>query len=129
MQLSIQHCVSLETLEDTGYLNIVIGDLHQPVLPYQFKPEQGGSFYPGDCYGSILTQFSLKAIVKALKKSIRWLLAWDNGENSTSPEQVPLSQSLSSSDDSLYVHVSGFPFFMWTIFYTMSLKNYIFVMS
>ena len=97
VQLSIQHSVSLETLEHTGYLSVVTADLYQSTLPYQFKLEQGGKFYPGDRYGSILTKFSLKAIVKALIKPIRWLLGYNNDEDSTSP---PLSQSLSSDDDS-----------------------------
>ena len=76
---------------------------------YIYILEQGGKFYPGDRYGSILTKFSLKAIVKALIKPIRWLLGYNNDEDSTSP---PLSQSLSSDDDSFYVDASEVPFSM-----------------
>ena len=71
VQLSIQHCVSLETQEHTSYLSFVTADLYQPVLPYQFKLEQGGQFYPGDQYGNIHTQFSFKAIVRDLLRPIR----------------------------------------------------------
>ena len=72
VQLSIQHCVSLETQEHTSYLSFVTADLYQPVLPYQFKLEHGGQFYPGDQYGSIyLTKFSIKSIVRALIGPIR----------------------------------------------------------
>ena len=126
VQLSIQHCVSLETQEHTSYLSFVTADLYQAVLPYKFKLEQGGQFPPGDQYGSIPTQFSLKAIVKALMKPIRWLLGYNDDEDSTgpqfegvivhsgstSPEQVPLSQSSSSDDDSLFVDASEVPFSM-----------------
>ena len=106
VQLSIQHCVSLETQEHTSYLSFVTADLYQSVLPYKFKLEQGGQFYPGHQYGSISTQFSLKAIVKAVLRPIRWLLGYEDDEDSTSPEQVPLSQSSSSDDDSLFVDAS-----------------------
>ena len=72
VQLSIQHCVSLDTPEHTSYLSFVTADLYQPVLPYQFKLEQKGEFYSRDQYGSIdLSEFSLKAIVKALFKPIK----------------------------------------------------------
>ena len=72
VQLSIQHCVSIDTQEHTSYLSFVTADLYQPALPYQFKLEQGGQFYPGDQYGSIhLTKFSIKSIVRALIRPIR----------------------------------------------------------
>ena len=72
VQLSIQHCVSLETQEHTSYLSFVTADLYQSVLPYQFKLEKGGQFYPRDQYGSIhLTKFSIKSIVRALIRPIR----------------------------------------------------------
>ena len=126
VQLSIQHCVSLETQEHTSYLSFVTADLYQPVLPYKFKLEQGGQFDSGDRYGHIPTQFSLKAIVKALLRPIRWLLSYDDDEDGTGPllegvivhsgstscEQVLLSQSSSSDDDSLFVDASEVPFSM-----------------
>ena len=125
VQLSIQHCVSLETQEHTSYLSFVTADLYQPVLPYKFKLDQGGQFPPGDQYGSIYTHFSLKAIIKAVMKPIKWLLGYNDDEDSTgplfegvivhsstSPEEVTLSRSSSSDDDSLFVDASEVPFSM-----------------
>ena len=123
VQLSIQHCVSLETQEHTSYLSFVTADLYQPVLPYKFKLEQGGQFYPGEQYGSIPTQFSLKAIVKAVLRPIRWLLGYEADEDGTAPQfegvivhsgstSPPLSQSSSSDDESLFVDASDEPFSM-----------------
>ena len=84
VQLSIQHCVSLETQEHISYLSFVTADLYQPVLPYQFKLEQGGEFYPGVQYGNImLSDFSLKAIVKAVLRPIKWLLGYCDDQEMT----------------------------------------------
>ena len=99
VQLSIQHCVSLETLEHTSYLSFVTADLYQPVLPYKFKLERGGQFYPGDQYGTIhVTKFSIKSIVRALIRPIRRQFRHDYEEVSEhqdnisdSPLEAPLT--------------------------------------
>ena len=97
VQLSIQHCVSLETQEHTSYLSFVTADLYQPVLPYQFRLEQGGQFYPGDQYGSVmLSDFSLKAIVKAVLKPIKWLLRYCDDQEMTDIVDKPV---LANSDN------------------------------
>ena len=120
VQLSIQHCVSLEKQEHTSYLSFVTADLYQPVLPYQFKLEQGGQFNPRDQYGSImLSDFSLKAIVKAVLRPIQWLLGYcDNQEEtdifdetllansdiefiSTSNEQMMLESQMTVTDEGI----------------------------
>ena len=96
VQLSIQHCVSLDIQEHTNYLSFVTADLYQPVLPYQFKLEQGGEFYPGDQYGSImLSDFSLKAIVKAVLRPIKWLLGYCDDQEMTDIVDKPV---LANSD-------------------------------
>ena len=92
VQLSIQHCVSLETQEHTSYLSFVTADLYQPVLPYQFRLEQGGQFYPGDQYGSIhLTKFSIKSIVRALIRPIT--RRFRHGSEEVSEHQDNISDS------------------------------------
>ena len=91
VQLSIQHCVSIETQEHTGYLSFVTADLYQPDLPYKMQLEEGGQFYPGNQYGSInLTKFSIKGIIKALMTPVRWLFGYDDVEQ---------QETLSSSSD------------------------------
>ena len=93
VQLSIQHCVSIETQEHTGYLSFVTADLYQPDLPYKMQLEEGGQFYTCNQYGSInLTKFSIKGIIKALMTPIRWLFGYDDIE-----QQETLS-SLSDND-------------------------------
>ena len=120
VQLSIQHCVSLETQEHTGYLSFVTADLYQTVLPYQFKLEQGGQFNPKDRYGSImLSNFSFKAIAKAVLRPIKWLLGYcddqevtelvdepalansDTGFIFTSDEQMMLKSQMTCRDEGI----------------------------
>ena len=84
VQLSLQHCVSLETQEHTSYLSFVTADLYQSILPYQFKLEHRGAFYHGDQYGNImLSDFSLKAIVKAVLRPVKWLLGYCDDQEMT----------------------------------------------
>ena len=91
VQLSIQHYVSIETQEHTGYLSFVTADLYRPDLPYKMQLEEGGQFYPGNQYGSInLTKFSIKGIIKALMTPVRWLFGYDDVEQ---------QETLSSSSD------------------------------
>ena len=97
VQLSIQHCVSIETQEHTGYLSFVTADLYQPNLPYKMQLEEGGQFYPGNQYGSInLTKFSIKGIIKALMTPIRWLFGYGDIEQQE-------TSSSSSEDDTQFV--------------------------
>ena len=102
VQLSIQHCVSIDTQEHSSYLSFVTADLYQPVLPYQFKLEQEGQFYFRDQYGSIdLSEFSLKAIVKAVFKPIKWLLGYCDDQEMTDITEESIaanSKSLGSFD-------------------------------
>ena len=53
VKLEIQHYALLVTEDHASYLTFIIAFLDQPVLPYQFKLEEGGQFAPGDQYGSI----------------------------------------------------------------------------
>ena len=79
VKLEIQHCAHLITEDHTSYLSFATASIDQPVLPYQFKLEEGGDFRPGDQYGSIsLSQFSLKSIIKSLSRSFRKLLGYDD---------------------------------------------------
>ena len=110
VQLSIQHCVSIETQEHTGYLSFVTADLYQPNLPYKMQLEEGGQFYPGNQYGYInLTKFSIKGIVKALLTPIRWLLGYEDQINTDLPfEEIHCSSEhkdniCTSSNDALFV--------------------------
>ena len=67
VKLEIQHCADLVTQDHTYYLSFATASANSGP-PYQFQFE-GGQFYPGDQYGSIfLHQFSLKAVVKFIKK-------------------------------------------------------------
>ena len=97
VQLSIQHCVSIETQEHTSYLSFVTADLYQPNLPYKMQLEEGGQFYPGNQYGSInLTKFSIKGIIRALLTPVRRLFGYENAE-----QQEIVSESSSSDDDNI----------------------------
>ena len=93
VKLEIQHCAHLVTEDHTSYLSFAIASIDQPVLPYQFKLEEGGEFKPGDQYGSIsLSQFSLKSIIKSLTRPIWRLLGYDDTSSHKS--------SLASQDNS-----------------------------
>ena len=97
VQLSIQHCVSIETQEHTGYLSFVTADLYQHSLPYKMQLEEGGQFYPGNQYGNInLTKFSIKGIIRALLTPVRRLFGYENAE-----QQEIFSESSSSDDDNI----------------------------
>ena len=97
VQLSIQHCVSIETQEHTGYLSFVTADLYQPNLPYKFQLEKGGQFYQGNQYGIItLSKFSIKGIIKALMTPVRWLFGYGDIEQQE-------TSSSSSEDDTQFV--------------------------
>ena len=110
VQLCIQHCVSLETQEHTNYLSFVTADLYQPELPYQFKLENGGQFYPGNPYGNILTKFSLKAIVKAIWNPIRRFLGFANlNANLESPHNSRSNRIFTSDAIHLYAYIDESP--------------------
>ena len=84
IKLEIQHCADLVTQDHTYYLSFATASVNSG-LPYQFKLEEGGLFYPGDQYGSIyLSQFSLWAIVKFIKR----LLGYPTSSESSSDDEL-----------------------------------------
>ena len=98
VKLEIQHCAHLVTEDHTSYLSFATASINQSDLPYQFMLEEGGEFRPGDQYGSIyLSQFSLKAIIKAILRPILWLLGYENEE--TDIKSIQSISELSSDDD------------------------------
>ena len=51
--VEIQHCVQLESPQDSDDLALVVAKCSQKNLPYQFKVLEGGVFSPHSSYGSI----------------------------------------------------------------------------
>ena len=97
-KLEIQHCAHLVTEDHTSYLSFATASMNKPVLPYQFKLEEGGEFRPGDQYGSIsLSQFSLKSIIKSVTRPFRKLLGYDD----TSSDKSTLNSELQEKNGSI----------------------------
>ena len=95
VKLDIQHCADLVTQDHTSYLRFATASVNTG-LPYQFKLEEGGQFYPGDQYGSIyLSQFSLWAIVKFIKK----LLGYPTSSESSSDDELPFVEPIQEDRD------------------------------
>ena len=98
VKLEIQHCAHLVTEDHTSYLSFATASIDQPVLPYQFKLEDGGEFRPGDQYGSIsLSEFSLKSIIKSLTRPFRKLLGYDD----TSSDKSTLNSEIQENNMSI----------------------------
>ena len=59
LTLEIQHCVSLNTSEQSSYMKFAKASFERCSLPYQFHLLEEGEFHPDDRYGKIsLTEFS-----------------------------------------------------------------------
>ena len=85
VKLEIQHCADLITEDHTSYLSFAAASVNVG-LPYQFQLKEGGQFNPGDQYGNIcLSQFSLWAIVKYIKR----LLGYPTSSGSSSDDELP----------------------------------------
>lgn len=66
INLQMQHCANLVNENHTFYLSFATASVEKKTLSYQFQLENGGQFWPGDQYGSIvLTRYCLIAIVKS----------------------------------------------------------------
>ena len=111
VKLEIQHCADIVTQDHTSYLSFATASIKQTELPYQFKLEEGGQFFPSHQYGSIyLSEFSLKCAVKSGIKPISCLPdtseETDSNVDSTnvtgdSESEEALSTNGSSSDDEM----------------------------
>ena len=111
VKLEIQHCAHLVTEDHTSYLSFATAFFDQPVLPYQFKLEEGGDFRPGDQYGSIsLSQFSLKSIIKSLSRPFLKLLGYTNvlSDKSTLNSELQEKNGSISEDTSELTTMSEF---------------------
>lgn len=61
--VEIQHCVAITNVKQGQRLEFVRADCKQQVLPYHFKPIEGGRFSPRSSYGTISCKhFSLLGI-------------------------------------------------------------------
>ena len=97
IQLEIQHCADLVSQDHTSYLNFATASVNVG-LPYQFQLKEGGQFNPGDQYGSIcLSQFSLWAIVKYIKR----LLGYPTSSESSSDDELPFVDASATLETSI----------------------------
>ena len=105
IQLEIQHCADLVTEDHTSYLNFVTASVNVG-LHYHFQLKEGGEFHPGDQYGSIcLSQFSLWAIVKYIKR----LLGYPTSSGSSSDEELPFVDASATLETSIKSNIEESP--------------------
>ena len=109
IKFKIQHCAQLVTQDHTAYLTFVKASSNQDILPYNFQIVEGGRFYPGSQYGSILLHhFCLVTIVKSLFGPVTMLfqMKYDSkSSEDTVIERTIVNQPTyqSSSDDHVAV--------------------------
>ena len=64
VELEIQHCVTLKSLQQFKYLSFIIAPIDESVPPYKFQFIEGGKFYTDSQYGKIVrSKFSITGIV------------------------------------------------------------------
>ena len=82
LTLEIQHCVNLHMQAEANCLHFVGAIFHPQTQSYDFKQLlDGGQFYPGNRYGSIISdQFSLVAIIAD------WSATPENSDNEGSSD-------------------------------------------
>ena len=105
VKLEIQHCADLVTQDHTSYLKFATASVDVG-LPYQFQLKEGGEFHPDDQYGSTcLSQFSLWAIVKYIKR----LLGYPTSSESSSDDELPFVDASASLETSIKPTVEESP--------------------
>ena len=89
--LDIQHCVAIEKPQQRRFLSFVRSKCSQKQLPYKFRLVEGGTFAPGNTYGSIsVTEFSCFGIGLLNMSSL--LFSQPRTQPDTLPEAQPEAQ-------------------------------------
>ena len=101
LTIEIQHCVNLHKQAEADCLHFVRAIFHPSTKPYNFTQLlDGRQFYPGNRYGSIITdQFSLVAIIADCGTTSENSDNEGSSDDSNSQEEISASNEETNEDE------------------------------